>query len=241
MIGKLKKELNDNNMDLTKLYGFKKKTNKLVTVKFKNTDFILPTAFPWINRVLLNNIHAPNDLKTIFEPTRTILEKTDKVPAPANIKAFLDTQIEKIKNAPINVKSPAVAHEKFFLYDNENMIIETYVSELNENISIYDLIAFLGKTTNKDNKLHLITPEHKLKFNLKKDTYKNKMELKLGKVHTKTSFSTPQDNVLNFGILCTKRNKILGKKRAMSRKIVDTVHILGLQNFHDCGVLNPVE
>ena len=178
-------------MDLTKLYGFKNKTNKLVTVKFKNTDFILPTAFPWINRALLNDIHASNDLKTISEPTRTILEKTGKVPAPANIKAFLDTQIEKIKNAPINVKSPAVAHESFFLYDNENMIIETCMSELNENISIYGLIAFLGKTTSKDNKLHLITPEHKLKFNLKKDTYKHKMELKLGKVHTKTSFSTP--------------------------------------------------
>ena len=51
-----------------------------------------------------------------------------------------------------------VAHENFFLYDNENMITETYVSELNENISVYGLIAFLENTTNKDNKLHLITP-----------------------------------------------------------------------------------
>ena len=48
------------------------------------------------------------------------------------------------------------------------MITETYVSELNEkNISIYHPIAFLRKATNKGNKLHLITPKHKLKFNLK--------------------------------------------------------------------------
>ena len=67
-----------------------------------------------------------------------------------------------------------VAHENFFLYDNENMITEIYVSELNESISVYVLIAFLGKTNNKDNKLHLITPEHKLKFNLKKYVFKNK-------------------------------------------------------------------
>ena len=87
------------------------------------------------------------------------------------------------------------------------MKTETYVSELNENISIYDLIAFLGKTANKDNKLHLITPKHRLKFNLKKDVYKNKIKLKLGKVHTKTSFSIPQDDVFNFGILFIKRNK----------------------------------
>ena len=110
------------------------------------------------------------------------------------------------------------------------------MSELNENISIYGLIAFLGKTTNKDNKLHLITPEHKLKFNIKKDTYK--IELKLGKVHTKTLFSTPRDNVLNFGILYTKIIKTIGEKKAMSH---DTAHILGLQNFDNYGRLNPVE
>ena len=44
-----------------------------------------------------------------------------------------------------------VAHENFFLHDNENIITETYVSELNENIPIYGLVAFLGKTNNKDN------------------------------------------------------------------------------------------
>ena len=46
MIRELKKELNDNNMDLTKLYGFKNKTSKLVTVKFKKKDFVLRTAYP---------------------------------------------------------------------------------------------------------------------------------------------------------------------------------------------------
>ena len=121
------------------------------------------------------------------------------------------------------------------------MITETYVSELNENISIYGLIAFWGKITDKDNKLHLITPIHKLKFNLKKDTYENKEELKLEKVHTKTSFSTAQDNVLNFGILCTKRNKTIDEKKAMSHEIVDTIHIVRLKNFDDYGCLSPVE
>ena len=121
------------------------------------------------------------------------------------------------------------------------MIAETYMSELNENILIYGLIPFLKKTINRANKLHLITPELKLKFNLKEDRYENKIELKLGKVHTKTSFSTPRDNVLNFGVLGTKRNKPIAEKRAMSYKIVDTVQILGLQNFDDYGCLNPVE
>ena len=73
-------------------------------MKFKKEDFILPTTFGWTNKVLLFDIDTPNDLKTIFESTRTILEKADKVSASYNIKASLDTQIEKIKNASINIK-----------------------------------------------------------------------------------------------------------------------------------------
>ena len=191
MIKELRKELNDDEIDLSKLYKFKNKSSRSLSLEFKTEDFILATAFPWINQALLNDIHAVNDLKIISELTITILEKADKVHTPDNIKAYLNNQIEKIKNTSINVKSLAVAHENFFLYDNENIITETYVSELKENISTYGLIEFLGKTNNKDNKLHLMTPEQKLKFNLKKDAYKNKIELKLGKVHIKTLFSTP--------------------------------------------------
>ena len=160
----------------------------------------------------------------------------DKVPAPDNIKASLNTQIKKIEYAFINVKSLMVAHENFFSDDNQN-ITEVYVSELNDNISIYGLIAILGKTNNKDNKLHLTMPEHKVKFNLQKDAYKNKIVLKLGKFHTKTC---TQRDVLIFDILRTKRNKTIGEKRTTSREI-DTAHVLGFQNFDDHARLNPIE
>ena len=103
MIEELRKELTDDQMNLSKLYGFKNKTNKILTVKFKKEYFILPTVFPWINQVLISHIDAPNDLKTTFASTRTILEKADKVPAPDNINASLNTQIEKIKNASRNL------------------------------------------------------------------------------------------------------------------------------------------
>ena len=93
----LRKELNDDEIDLTKLYSFKNKSGRTQGLEFKKDDFILPTVFPWINRVLLNDIHEPTDLKTIFESTRAILEKADKAPAPENIKSSLDTQIEKNK------------------------------------------------------------------------------------------------------------------------------------------------
>ena len=67
MVKELRKELNNNEIDLTKLYNFKNKSGRTQGLEFKKDDFILPNASPWINRVLLNDIHAPNDLKIIFE------------------------------------------------------------------------------------------------------------------------------------------------------------------------------
>ena len=56
----------------------------------------------------------------------------------------------------------------------------------------------------------------KLKFNMKKNVDKNRITLNLGKVYTKTSFSKMQNNVLNFGLDCTKKkDKSVGEKRKM--------------------------
>ena len=63
--------------------------------------------------------------------------------------------------------------------------------------SLYMVISFLGKQVDLENKLQLITPKQKRKFNVKRDSYKNKVEFELGKVQTKKSFSKPRDNILN--------------------------------------------
>ena len=100
VIKELRKELNNDEIDLTKLYSFNNKSGRSLGLKFKKEDFILPVAFPWINKVLLFDIHAPSNLKTTFELTKTIIQKADKTPAPDNIKASLNTQIEKLKTHP---------------------------------------------------------------------------------------------------------------------------------------------
>ena len=73
MIKELRKELNDDEIDVSELYNFKNKSSRSLSLKFKKENFIFSTAFPWTNQVLLNDMHAPNNLKTIFESTRTIL------------------------------------------------------------------------------------------------------------------------------------------------------------------------
>ena len=99
------------------------------------------------------------------------------------------------------------------------MISETFVTGLNQKFSTFSLVSFSGEAKN-NNKLDPITPDRKLKFNMKKDVYKNRITLNLGKVHTKTSFSTMRNNFLNFGLLCTKRKKkkTIGEKRTMSQE-----------------------
>ena len=91
-----------------------------------------------------------------------------------------------------------------------------------------------------NNKLAPISPSSKLKFNLKKGVYKNKVGFELGKVHTKTSFSTTRDNVLNFCILCTRKIVTAGEKRTISQEIIETIHVLGLQNFVNYQRMNPI-
>ena len=83
------------------------------------------------------------------------------------------------------------------------MITGTFITELNQKLSTFGLVSFSGEAK-MNKKLDLITPDRKLKSNMKKDVHKNTITLHLGKVHTKTSFSTTRNNVLNFGLLCTK-------------------------------------
>ena len=64
------------------------------------------------------------------------------------------------------------------------MIKKTFVTELNKEFSIYDLITF--SVENKNNKkLGLINPSNNLKFEVKKDTYKTSISFELGKGHEK--------------------------------------------------------
>ena len=101
------------------------------------------------------------------------------------------------------------------------MISETFVTGLNQKLSTFSLVSFSGEAKN-NNKLDPITPDRKLKFNMIKNVYKNRITLNLGKVHTKTSFSTMRNNVLNFGLLTKKKKKKkkIGEKKKKKKKTI---------------------
>lgn len=96
----------------------------------------------WTGNVSLNN--GTSDTKTIYDLTNTILSEADRVTALNNIEAILNSH-RKNKKCPIQHKSSCVLASLFtktFFYDNKNMVAETYVTEMNRNISLYRVFHF---------------------------------------------------------------------------------------------------
>ena len=54
-------------------------------------------------------------------------------------------------------------------------------------------------------------------------------------------FIVTRDNILNFGILCTQKNKKAGEKKTVSQEIRETIRMLGLQNYVNYERMNPIE
>ena len=124
------------------------------------------------------------------------------------------------------------------MYNLENMIKPTFVTELGKDFSINGLISFSGETK-KDNKLDLIRPSNNLKFQLQRDVYKISLNFEQGQVHEEKSFSIVRDRVFKFAILQSKKNKTIGEKRPMTLDIIDTIQILDIQG-QNYNFLNPV-
>ena len=201
---------------------------------------------------------AENSIKKIFEGSFFILDndynqskKTEIISTnkrSAAIKNSLSEEAVKYLNKDylkmkkladeINIKSLNVVYENFFLYDLENIIRPSFTTELQSEFSIYGLVNFSNETEEEKEKLKIISPKNYLKFNIIKDTYKNQLKLELTKVHTKKTFEIIDNNVFNFGILCTEKNRV-GEKRIMTNEIIDVISVIGIQKV-EYSYLNPI-
>ena len=178
------------------------------------------------------------DIKNIFNFNsnfdNTTVTLKMKSPKDVNEKMQSD-ELNFLQSHKINANSLTYAHENFFLYDLENIIQPTFTTELQQEFNIYGLIYFSGE---QKDKLDLVKPKNKLKFQLDKDIYKKQMKFEIAKVHKKKTFNVVSDYVSNFSILRTEKSGI-GNKRKMKNEIVDEIPILGIQNS-EFNVLNPI-
>ena len=133
-----------------------------------------------------------------------------KVKAPKDLMENLESEeltLPKSLSKKVKIKSLTHAYENFFLYDLENMIKPTFTTELQKEFNIYGLIYFSGEAK-KNNKLHLVRPKNKLKFQFSRNTYKKEIKFELSKVHKKKTFNVVGDYISNFSMLRTEKRAI---------------------------------
>ena len=111
--------------------------------------------------------------KTTKTSTKNQRIKTLEEIAPEKIESDLQGQSGYLKklSEKVNLESLTHVYENFFLYDLDNFIKPTFTTELQKEFSIYSLISFSGETK-KDNKLELVSPQNRLKFEITRDIYK---------------------------------------------------------------------
>ena len=74
----------------------------------------------------------------------------------------------------------------------------------------------------------MVTPENNIKFQLKRDVYKNSTGVESAKVHEKKPYAVINNNILNLGLLRSNKNCFVGQKYNM-KKIIDIARVLALK------------
>ena len=202
--------------------------------EFNINDFSIPNA----NVNIKSSGDRKQNIFNFFDTKNPNMSA--KVKAPKNLIENLESKeltLLKSLSEKVKIKSLTHAYENFFLYDLENMINPTFTTELQKQFNIYGLIYFSGEAK-ENNKLHLVRPANKLKFQFNKNTYKKEIKFELSKVHKKKTFNVVGDYISNFSMFRTEKRGI-GQKRKQEFEIVEEIPILGIQNS-EFNVLNPI-
>ena len=84
---------------------------------------------------------------------------------------------KKVKDANLNDLIKA-AEYAYFLYENQNIITETFISEINKKVNLIGSISYFGNT--EDNgKINLINNKNKLNFKVKKSQNLSRLSFNL--------------------------------------------------------------
>ena len=120
------------------------------------------------------------------------------------------------------------ANRNLVLYDNENIVLPTFFTELKKNLSAYGIFS----TRHKQKGNILIDSRNRIEFQFDKNIEKQTLSLQLEDLIEPKTIATTDSKMSNITIL--KVNEIPKKK------IVETFIIQGIQKFDKFKQLNPV-
>lgn len=138
--------------------------------------------------------------------------------------------VKEIENEKINPKN--LLQQNFFLYDNSNFTKSTLLTELNKSIQLYGEID-VG-VFEQGKKIKLISPDTAIKFNIKKNVFKENLQFQLEDIRQKFAIKAIDNKICNITIL-----KMPVKKRR-TYSLIDSIHIIGFENFQNYEKLNLI-
>ena len=135
--------------------------------------------------------------------------------------------VEKTQNFLVETNYPN-AQRNFVLYDNENIVRQTFFTELKKNVATYGIFS----TRHKQKGNILIDKENRIEFSLEKNIKKQSLTLQLEDLIEPKTIATTDSKMSNITILKVGE---LPKK-----KPVETFFIQGIQKFSQFKKLNPL-
>ena len=109
--------------------------------------------------------------------------------------------------------------KNFFLYDDSNLIANTFFTELNKKVQCYGYISLLYNNSNKQ----LVNSKNRLKFKVIKDIQKD--------------FLTPKNVETTYS---EKKTFSIIRSKAKNIRVIDEIKIESLQNFEQYKKINPI-
>ena len=217
------------------------------TESYSNNDVLYPSA----------KAAHPND-KTIFDPKTTFMRISSdnkkykdyftsnhgvffdnvKKNIPHDIKnceKTFDEEVLKIKKLVEEIGIPKEIPEyeqiNLALYDETNIIEETFVQRLNKKIQLYGIASIPFAHIKKN---HIVSLSNLLPFRINEDTKKHKITFSLQNLEGKTPIETTDNKIYNLSILTVEKNNKMPK-------IEKEITIEALQAFDKYQKLNPIE
>ena len=189
---------------------------------------------PLTDEPIMNFFISNNSYSKWFKNDYNVLYSTSLINIPESL-----TQCEKLfdKNVlPIKKLVKDIGDlnnltikeiKNFFLYDDSNLISNTFFTELNKKIQCYGYISLLYNNSDEQ----LVNSKNRLKFNILVNIEKEFLTLQLEDILTPKKIETTDSKIKNFSILATSK---------INMRIIDEVKIEGFQNFEQYMRINPI-
>ena len=149
-------------------------------------------------------------------------------------------EVEELVEAVKKVeKTIGISQEGYFLYEDSNIIKETFISDPEKRVSLIGSTSYFDKI-NSDSKVRLMTSKNKLEFEIRENTQLNEIILQLSPTFANKKIKLKKNDINNFGILIIPKHESVGEKRKMV-EIVDTLLVKALQSYDKYLTLNPID